>query len=221
MQVNNNKNKNTHNCCGHGHGHDHNHNHDHSCNCNCNHERHQQHEHHAHHDKDSCPVCSGTHKTSPEEYLQRIEESIAKVPRQNKKDRKNKLILLTAGTAAAAAEHNDTAMLQIAEVFLVLRLAEESGQTIAPEDAVQLFRRISGMVGLALTAKYGLEGLTKVNFTDSNSPGTASLVFINCYSIGKVLNHYFKLLAKGSELSGEEAREIFRTAKVQAERLAQ
>jgi len=111
-------------------------------------------------------------------------------------------------------------MLQISEVYLTLRLAEESGQTITPDEGSGLFRDISKMLGLGLTAKYGLEGLMKVGFAEKYQNGSPSLVFITCYGIGMVLAHYFKMLAKGSNLTVEEMKTTFKSAKVQAEQIA-
>ncbi|WP_242824957.1 MULTISPECIES: hypothetical protein [unclassified Dehalobacter] len=200
----------------------HKHDHLHQQSCSCGHD-HSQTGHAVHvHDAGSCPVCSGVEAITPEEYLNKIEEAVNKLPLNKTTDRMNRLIVLTAGTAASAAEHKDMVLLQITEVYLTLRLAEESGQTLAPEDAQRLFRELSGQAGLALTAKYGLEGLTRVGLdADSGStPGTASLVFISCYAVGKVLMQYFRKLAKGSVFTAEEIRDCFRAAKIEAERLA-
>ncbi|WP_368292340.1 hypothetical protein [Dehalobacter sp. TBBPA1] len=201
----------------------HNHSTQHQQSCNCGHDHSQKTGHAVHvHDAESCPVCSGSETITPEEYLNKIEEAVNKLPQNKIRDRMNRLIVLTAGTAASAAEHKDTILLQITEVYLTLRLAEESGQTLAPEDAQRLFRELSGQAGLALTAKYGLEGLTRVGLDadSSSTPGTASLVFISCYAIGKVLMQYFRKQKEGSALAAEEIKDCFRAAKAEAERLA-
>ncbi|WP_243109302.1 MULTISPECIES: hypothetical protein [unclassified Dehalobacter] len=201
----------------------HNHSSQHQQSCSCGHDHSHQSGHAVHvHDAESCPVCSGVETITPEEYLNKIEEAVNKLPLNKTTDRMNRLIVLTAGTAASAAEHKDMILLQITEVYLTLRLAEESGQTLAPENAQRLFRELSGQAGLALTAKYGLEGLTKVGLnTDTRStPGTASLVFISCYAVGKVLMQYFRKQAEDSTLTVEEIKDCFRVAKAEAERLA-
>lgn len=192
------------NCCGHNHGHEHTHEHIHT---------------HTH-DKDSCPVCSQAEPVTPEQYLNRIEEAVNKIPRKKTRERMDRIILLTAGTAAAAAEHKDFTMLEIAEVYLTLRLAEESGHPIPPEDGSPLFRDIARMVGLGLTAKYGLEGLSKFNLGGDSTVAPAALTFITCFGLGKVLSAYFRLQAKGSALTPEQAKETFKRAKAEAERLA-
>lgn len=190
--------------------------HDPECACGCGHDTHA---HHHTHDKESCPVCSGHEIMTHEEYLNRIEESVGNIPLKEKRERKNRLITLSAATAATAAEHKDSVLLQIIEVYLTLRLADESGIQIDPEDGIRLFRDLSGTVGLGLTAKYGLEGLTKVDFDPTQKSRTASLVFITCYGIGKLLAAYYKKHIRGLTLNAEEAKEIFQSAKTEAERL--
>jgi hypothetical protein len=76
------------------------------------------------------------------------------------------------------------------------------------------------MVGLGLTAKYGLKGLTKIGFANNQGPGQQRWFFITCYAIGKVLAFYFKVQGNGSVLFADEAKEMFKAAKAEAERLA-
>ncbi|NLL51393.1 MAG: hypothetical protein GX248_01665 [Peptococcaceae bacterium] len=156
---------------------------------------------------------------SPEEYLDKIEQAVKKIPQKRTRERVDRLILLTSGIAAEAAEHKDFTMLKIVEVYLTLRLAEELRYSIDPGEAELLFRNIAKTVGSVLTAKYGLEGLTKIEFVNNQGPGSASLIFVTCYGIGKVLADYFTLQSRGLELAEPAAKEKFKTAKAEAFRL--
>lgn len=199
MDKHNHQKHSGHQCCGHEHikpdSSDHN------------------------HDRESCPVCNHTHTLNPEETLQRIEDAVSKIPLNKARERMTRLILLTSGTAAEAAEHKDMTMLKIAEVYLALRLAEECGRHVSPEEGVRTFRELARLVGSGLTAKYGLEGLTGVSI-EEHTLGPAELVFMTCYGIGHVLAEYYKLQAKGKELTEQDGKTKFKAAKAEAARLA-
>jgi hypothetical protein len=177
--------------------------------------------HLCHHCSSTDHKCNGHHghRISPEEYLDKIEQAVKKIPQKRTRERVDRLILLTSGIAAEAAEHKDFTMLKIVEVYLTLRLAEELRYSIDPGEAELLFRNIAKTVGSVLTAKYGLEGLTKIEFVNNQGPGSASLIFVTCYGIGKVLADYFTLQSRGLELAEPAAKEKFKTAKAEAFRL--
>lgn len=153
----------------------------------------------------------------------KIEKEITDIENQNdlSNDQKcSQIIHIFSITCAAVAVQPipfaDIFVLTPIQAYMGTRLSAIRGMPLSDADAKDLVKEISGVVGLGMLAQQAALGLYKVGLPFLAGFTTIPLVYGLTYAMGRVMDHYLELKAKGKVMSAKDIKDVWEKAKEEA-----
>ena len=99
------------------------------------------------------------------------------------------------------------------QAYMGTRLSAIRGMPLSEAEAKDLLKEIAGVVGLGMLAQQAALGLYKVGLPFLAGITTIPLVYGLTYAVGRVMDHYLQLKAKGQVMSQADMKSVWEKAK--------
>lgn len=109
----------------------------------------------------------------------------------------------------------DVFVLTPIQAYMGTRLSAIRGMPLSEAEAKDLVKEVAGVVGLGMLAQQAALGLYKVGLPFLAGFTTIPLVYGLTYAMGRVMDHYLELKAKGQVMSQADMKSVWKKAKAE------